>query len=163
MSLDIARLATEALEDGRSATPGPWAIDGDTDHRGEYRVDGITSPDGFVVICDSGVYPPDEPTARFIAAARLREPLLAAGVLDLTRQLAEARAENAELRSDPGFWGRTAARLTDENRQLRAARDEACDGWERCRESYYRGNTDSLGYVFAVRRIAELRAVGATP
>ena len=93
MTTDLAILATEALADARSATPGPWAIDGDTDHRGEYRVDGITSPDGFVVICDSGVYPPDEPTARFIAAARTREPLLAAGVLDLTRQLADANRE----------------------------------------------------------------------
>ena len=145
----LALLATEALADARSATPGPWAIDGDTDHRGEYRVDGITSPDGFVVICDSGVYPPDEPTARFIAAARTREPILAAGVIDLTRQLADLQQQLATARA--------------EAEALRSARDEACDGWERCRESYYRGNTDSLGYAFAVRRIAELRAIGAKP
>ena len=44
--------------------------------------------------------------------------------------------------------------------EMTAARDEACDAWERCRESYYRGNTDSPGYTYAVRTVAELRAVG---
>lgn len=158
----LALLATEALADDRSATPGPWAIDGDTDHRGEYRVDGITSPDGFVVICDSGVYPPDEPTARFIAAARTREPLLAAGVLQLLEEqrkltlLWQALGDNTDEVED----------LTRDRDEYKAQHDNALASWavdrKNLEDAAHRSRCDLLDAQVKcadlTRQLAEARA-----
>ena len=91
---DIALLATEALADDRAATPAPWRIS-----MSGYSVKSLD--DGMPIVCAvaGGATAREEDVAAwldnaaFIAAARTREPLLAAGYLDLTRQLAEANRE----------------------------------------------------------------------
>jgi len=95
---DLATLATKALADDRVATKGPWEVIADDNAQ-----QNIYADQGFDWIamlphqCVSSIEDMRKVDAEFIAAARTREPLLAAGVLDLTRQLAEARAEIERL------------------------------------------------------------------
>jgi len=79
-------LELRALAD--AATPGPWFARG----RHLSRVPNDSGMGATLHTNHIGVMAEREDAA-FIAAARTREPLLAAGVLDLTRQLAEANRE----------------------------------------------------------------------
>ena len=89
----LTELAAAALADAERGTPGPWEIIVDDNAQ-----QNIYADHGFDWIamlphqCVSSIEDMRKVDAEFIAAARTREPLLAAGVINLTRQLAEARA-----------------------------------------------------------------------
>ncbi len=85
------------------ATPGPWTADPPDEI--ELQIDpgttecwGIRCPAGSVVVTDSGCYPPDMPTAQFIAAAREDVPRLVAEVRRLSKVVREASEHVTEAR-----------------------------------------------------------------
>ena len=127
MTDSLALLATEALADDRVATKGPWEIIADDNAQ-----QNIYADHGFDWIamlphqCVSSIEEMRKVDAEFIAAARTREPLLAAGVIDLTQQLAELRDEHAGLLEDVilgPLKGATAHdTIIDLTRQLAEAR-----------------------------------------
>ena len=130
MTVDLATLATKALADDRVATKGPWEVIADDNAQ-----QNIYADHGFDWIamlphqCVSSIEDMRVVDAAFIAAARTREPLLAAGVLDLTRQLAEARrigdaALDHELRLHNEQLRKFSEERLDLTRQLAEARAE---------------------------------------
>lgn len=156
MSKDILALAREAIEDDKRATPGPWTCG--------------ASPTWCIPRVSSHA------DLEFIAAARDREPKLAAYVLKLHddvakydaacneqgsfmgRLLAERDALKANLaamtatvvaiqRARDNEYGEARARLA----AMTAARDEACDL-----------AAEAHGSHGALARIVELRAIGTT-
>ena len=130
MTVDLATLATKALADDRVATKGPWEVIADDNAQ-----QNIYADHGFDWIamlphqCVSSIEDMRVVDAAFIAAARTREPLLAAGVLDLTRQLAEARrigdaALDHELRLHNEQLRKFSEERLDLTRQLAEANRE---------------------------------------
>jgi len=122
-----AKLELRALAD--AATPGPWFARG----RHLSRVPNDSGMGATLHTNHIGVMAEREDAA-FIAAARTLEPLLAAGVLDLTRQLAEALAGNERLRETykrvSSVHADRASRTDDLQQRLATAREalrEACD------------------------------------
>ena len=107
MTDDLATLATKALADDRVATKGPWEVIADDNAQ-----QNIYADHGFDWIamlphqCVSSIEDMRKVDAEFIAAARTREPLLAAGMLaaltanaDLTREL-ERWKHGAQIEGD---------------------------------------------------------------
>lgn len=100
-SAEALRLAREALEDDRKATPGPWVIEWTDDGRvSDISADGR---DG-IVQADCGVYPPKPDDGRFIAAARTREPALAAWVASVLGNNRLRSAYRVNVHDDGGIY-----------------------------------------------------------
>jgi len=111
---DLARLATEALVESKH-WPTNWCVEmteESMNYDGQppfFRCWSADGRDGGTEEMSLGSEDYDDELATYIATMNTREPLLAAGILDLTRQLAEARSALVEacrvleLRADP-LW-----------------------------------------------------------